>query len=204
MIRSASPEMINILHRGDGFCFGETAGEVCLLRNGISYGMSDYPFEPCLYIKSSDGLYVTIRHSFTVAELCEAVRKGGTIRMITGDEYDVRGIFRLILKAIDLGREFVDIGYVEGHCFMEVLKRLGAVSPETAVDLREAGMANPNVMNPLLHSKKVGRTADARFYLRKAGEKDAGEADEDSGRFFRVISDRPEAVFRLARISEQE
>ena len=67
---------------------------------------------------------------------------------------------------------------------MDILAERGAVSPETAADLQDAGMSNPRMMNPLVHSKKVGETAEGRFYLRPAA--DAKEPDY----VFRLISNQ--------------
>ena len=85
--------------------------------------------------------------------------------MITGDEYDMQGICMLLRKALTLSKESVDIGYLEGRCFMDYLEECGATSEESAVPLTDSGIDNPNVMNPFLHSKKVKRTNDARYYL---------------------------------------
>ena len=85
--------------------------------------------------------------------------------MITGDEYDMQGICMLLRKALTLQKESVDVGYLEGCCFMDYLEECGAISEETAVPLTDSGIDNPKVMNPFLHSKKVKRTNDARYYI---------------------------------------
>ena len=173
-------EALEAIYQEGDLLLGEAEGKMYLYRGRDAYWLSDYPFEPCLYVKAFDGAMTVIHHAFTVEDLRRAARTDGAITMITGDEYDVRGICRLLLKAIDLPLAKVDIHYVEEHCFADYLKAHGAISSETAVDLASAGMKNPNVMNTFLHSKKVGRRADGAFYL--LGPK------EDDDRFSRVIS----------------
>lgn len=85
--------------------------------------------------------------------------------MITGNTYDKNGVFRLLRKAAELGRDSIDIAYAEGRCFMDYMKARGAYTEETAIDLREAGMKNPDSLNTFIHSKKVCRTSDGRFFL---------------------------------------
>lgn len=169
----------------DDIALWEDDGRFYMRMDDNVYRLSDHPYEPCLYIRLSDGKWVTIHNSFTVEELCRAMQTDGSIRMITGDEYTVRGVFELIRKAIGLSMESVDISYVEGRCFMDLLKEHGAVSPETAINLTDAGLKNPNVMNPFIHSKKVARTEEGSFYLSDP-EKEQGSA----GRCFRVISNQ--------------
>jgi hypothetical protein len=123
-------------------------------------------------------------------ELCRAAKTNGTIKMITGDEYDMHGICMLLRKALTLSKESVDIGYLEGCCFMDYLEKCGAASEETAVPLKDSGIDNPNVMNSFLHSKKVKRTNDARFYIVKSPEKDRTDMTGKTGRFLRVISNQ--------------
>ena len=140
-------------------------GQYYLFIGEQSCQLSDHPYGPCLYIKAAQGIFITVHNSFTLDELCRAAETNGTIKMITGDEYDMQGICMLLRKALTLSKESVDIGYLEGCCFMDYLEECGAASAETAVPLTDSGIDNPNVMNPFLHSKKVKRTNDARYYL---------------------------------------
>ena len=183
-----TPDSIRTIYCDDNILFGTTDERHYLVRNGEAYRLSDYPYEPCLYIKGPD-MMMTIHNSFTVDQLYRAVETGGSMTMVTGNEYDASGIFRLLAKAIDLGntgKDSVDIGYVESHCVVEDLKARGAVSEETAVDLEDFGIQNPNVMNTFLHCKKVCRTNLAKYYLPKSGSTAAEKKDD----FFRVISNQ--------------
>ena len=186
-MENTGKESLNLLYRSADVSLGEAGGKFYLISDGNTYRLADYRFEPCLYIQETNGKWITIHNSFTVEELCRAVRTNGSVRMITGNEYGIDEVFGLIRKAIGLAMGSVDIGYVEGRRFMDLLKEKGALSPETAADLTDEGLKNPNVMNPFIHSKKVGKTADGAFYLRTP---DKGSGPDASGRIFRVISDQ--------------
>lgn len=174
------------IYRGNGILLGETDGKYYLVAEENTYRLSDHIYEPCLYIKGSDRTMVTIHHAFTVDELCRTAQTGSSISMITGNDYNIDGVLKLICKAIALNRESVDLSYVEGHCFMDYMREHGAVSPETAVDPADAGMKNAP-MYSFIHSKKVARTSDGLFYLRDRS-KDTAPGQDD--RFFRVISNQ--------------
>lgn len=177
-------ESMRIIYR-DGDLLLVQSGEKYFLCTGErSYRLSSYLYDHCLYIKGPDGFYITIRHAFTLDELCRAAQTNGSMEMITGDEYDMKGICMLLRKALTLSMESVDIGYLEAVCFMDYLEECGAVSEETAVPLTDRGLKNPNVMNFLQHAKKVNRTNDARYYIAKIPEK--GSLD----RALRVISNQ--------------
>ena len=177
----------------DGYTILYIDGDLLLTDSGedmffvvgeSAYKLSDQLYEPCLYIRLPEGRWITIHHAFSMRELRRTALSDGTIKMITGDEYDMPGILMLMHKAVELARDSVDIGYLEAQCFMDYLRERGAVSKETGVSLYEAGIQNPNLMNTLLHCKKVDRTNDARYYLLKKGMSDAagtgGSADAGS------------------------
>ena len=164
-------ESLETIYRDGDILLGKYEGQYYLFKGEQSFQLSDHPYEPCLYIEAAQGIFITIHHSFTLDELCRAAKTNGTIRMITWNEYDMPGICMLLRKALALSKESVDIGYLEGCCFMDYLEECGATSEETAVPLTDRGIGNPNVMYPFLHSKKVKRTNDARYYLVKSPEK---------------------------------
>ena len=155
---------LRTIYQEDGCLLGVSDGKCYLVLGDITFRLDSNIYEPCLYIKGSDGTMVTLHHAFTVDTLCHAAETNGKIMMVTGNEYDIRGIITLIRKAIDLSKDSVDIGYVEGHCFMDYMVKHGALSPETAVDLADAGMKNSSLY-AFIHSKKIGQTSDGLFYL---------------------------------------
>ena len=158
-------ESLETIYQDGDLLLGKYEGQYYLFKGEQPYLLAGHPYEPCLYIKAAQGILITVHNSFTLDELCRAAETNGTIKMITGDEYDMQGICMLLRKALTLSKESVDIGYLEGRCFMDYLEECGATSEESAVPLTDSGIDNPNVMNPFLHSKKVKRTNDARYYL---------------------------------------
>lgn len=156
---------MRIFYNDGDLLFGQSGENYYLCTGERSYQLSSNIYEPCLYINGPDGFCITIHHAFTLDELCHTARTNGLMEMITGDKYDMHGICMLLRKALALSMESVDIGYLEARCFMDYLEECGAVSEETAVPLAGRGIRNPNVMNPLLHSKKVRRTKDAGYYI---------------------------------------
>ena len=110
-----------------------------------------------------------IHNAFTAGELCRVAWMKDTTRMVTGQSYDIWGLIKLIMKAVELKMDQMDIGYVESRCFMDILARQKAFSEETAFDLYSVGMENPNVMGNLIHAKKVMNTTSGKHYLLKAG-----------------------------------
>lgn len=147
------------------FKLTEGEGSAVLSDGTASYRLTDYIFDPGITVESQGGKCITLRNSFSLKELINASQTGGTVRLITGNEYDARGLYMLIVRAAGLPVESVDINYVEGLCFIDYLSEKGAVSEETAVSPAEAGISNPKIMNAFIHSKKVRITDDGRFYF---------------------------------------
>ena len=52
-------ESLNIIFQEGDFCLGEAAGRTYLVDGTRSFWFSDHPYEPCLYVKSSDGAMMT-------------------------------------------------------------------------------------------------------------------------------------------------
>ncbi|MCR4949790.1 MAG: hypothetical protein K6A40_00535 [Solobacterium sp.] len=145
-----------LLRQSDGTYYVSIADQTYLL--------SDHLYEPYLSMKSEKGMMI-IHNAFTLDELCRCAKTDGTVEMITGNAYNMKGICRLLRKAAALSRDSVDIGYLEGCCFLDLLADHGAFSEETAADPSSCGMKNPRLMQPFLHSKKACCTKDGRFYL---------------------------------------
>ena len=113
--------------------------------------------------------------------------------MISGNDYDVPGVFALIRKAIELERTDIDLSVVEQYRFLDFLKERGANSLETALSPADFGLKNCK-MTSFIHSKKVEWTVDGRFYIENeedASPKVAKAPDpETMERFSRVISNQ--------------
>lgn len=148
----------------------EKRGEkVFLIRGTDEYEISNGGREPDLYIRTPDRKWWMVHNAFTAGELCRVAWMKDTCRMVTGQSYDIRGLIKLIMKAVELKMDQMDIGYVESRCFMDILAQQKAFSEETAFDLYSVGMENPNVMGNLIHAKKVMNTTSGKHYLLKAG-----------------------------------
>ncbi len=189
-------EELSVFYQEQELILGEKEGRLYLLSGGESFLLTDYPFEPCLYMKSFDGKLTTIRHAFTADELRHLAAAGGTMCLISGNEYDLRGICMLLRKAAELSMDSVDSSYLEGRCFIDYLQYHGARSPETAISPANAGIQNANVMNPLLHSKKVSRTSDGLFYL--------GKPSPEADKYSRVISNQVRFGYGFRTVSGQK
>ncbi len=183
-------DSMSILYRDGDLLLGLSGEKYYLCTGERSYRLSSDPHGPCLYIKGPDGFYITIRHAFTLDELCRVAQTNGSMEMFTGDEYDMRGICMLLQKALTLSMESVDIGYLEALCFVDYLEECGAVSGETAVPLAARGIKDGNVMISFELAKKVKRTNDARYYIPKTPEKGSSDSAEKGGRVLRVISNQ--------------
>ncbi len=186
------------LYKDDALVFGKADGKFFLLNGGNSYRLTDYPKEPCLYIKGSDRTMTTIHHSFSVMDLCRMIRTNESVTMVTGSVHDIRGIFKLIRKAIELAVPSVDIGFLEVHCYMDYMKEHGAVSAETAVDRRAGGIEDPALLTPFIDAKIIGNTLKGRYYLRNPEEEEQ-EEEIDKDYCCRVISNQVRFGFGYRR-----
>lgn len=155
------------LYRRGGIRLDETDEGMILSAEGVSCRLTSHPWEPCLYIRLPDGRTLTLHNAFETREIGEAARSGGTVRMITGQSYDIAGLCDLLICAVRLNRESADIGYVEGWRFAECLRQEGAVSADTAVDLSAMGLRNPHTMDVFVRRKRVAVTPDGRYYVRE-------------------------------------
>ena len=110
-----------------------------------------------------------MHNAFTVEDI-RALAKGGTIAAVTGSEYDVGRLCRLLAFAAKNCPD-CDIGYAEGAVALEGLKALGALSPETAVRPEAVGVRK--ISDAFSHSKKrrerVMVTEEGKVYVRIKG-----------------------------------
>ena len=158
-------EALNVLYEDDKLVFGEADGRFWLLSGDISYRLTDYPEKRCLYLKGSDRSMTTILHCFTLTELCWLIRTGETLTMVSGSVRDVRGIFKLIHKAVELSMPSVDTGFLEVHCYIDYMREHGAVSAQTAVDRRDGGIEDPALLTPFIDARIIGNTLKGRDEL---------------------------------------
>ena len=156
------------------YCEGEVLlaeidGALWLSEGETLCMITSHPYEPCTYLKLRDGAELTIHNAFEVRTIKSLATNGGTVSSVTGNVHDLPGLCGLLLYAARLGGGSFDVGYLEARMIAGELARCGAVSADTAMDIAVFGVRNRNVMNGLVHGKRVGRTPDGRFFVRKRG-----------------------------------
>ena len=158
--------MENTLYRAEGLALTEEDGTLYLHANGESCRLACSPYEPCTYLYQGDSLRAAVHSAFTVEEI-RSLAKGGTATTVTGNEYDVGRLCRLLAFAAENCPD-CDIGYAEGALALEELKALGALSPETAVSPSAVGVRK--ISDAFSHSKRrkerVLYTAEGKAYVR--------------------------------------
>ena len=155
------------LYRDGGVFLADDGGSLCLGGGCMRFRLSSHPYEPCTYIHRPDGSVCIVHNAFNISELYESAQSGKPIRLATGHEYDPGGLCRLLLFAAGLGEDSFDITWLEGRYFIGMLDKSEAISQDTAVDLTEFGLVNRNIMNMFIHAKRIGMTADGRYYIRR-------------------------------------
>ncbi len=156
-----------VLHSTGDIALMVVNGELCLHDGAGLYQVCSHPYEPCTYLIRNGNIETTIHDAFEESSIRRVAEKKGTIRAITGTEYDADKICRLLAFAAKNCPNH-DISYVEGKLAIEKMKGLGATSPETAVDMSELGVRT--ISDAFSHSKKlterVMRTESGKVYLR--------------------------------------
>ncbi len=161
--------MEKTLYREESLALTEEDGTLSLRVGEETYRLACHPYEPCTYLYRGDRLSAAIHNAFTVEEI-RALAGGGTARTVTGNEYDVGRLCRLLAFAAENCPD-CDVGYAEGAVALEALKALGALSPETAVYPSAVGVRK--ISDAFSHSKRrkerVMYTEDGRAYVRIKG-----------------------------------
>ena len=130
--------MERTLYGEEGLALTEKDGELFLRIGEESCLVTCHPYGPCTRLYRGESLCAAIHNAFTAEEI-RALAKGGTARAVTGSEYDIGRLCRLLAFAVKNCPD-CDIGYAEGAVALEGLKALGALSPETAVSPSAVGV----------------------------------------------------------------
>lgn len=159
--------MDRTLYREGDLALTETAGELILHAAGSAYRLASQPYEPCTYLFEGETLRSAVHNAFTLDVLRALAERGGTIRSVTGNAYDIGRVCRLLAFAAEHCPDH-DFSYAEGAVALEALKALGALSPETAVKPEAVGVRK--ISDAFSHSRRrrerVMETEDGRVYLR--------------------------------------
>ena len=90
-----------------------SAKEMNFIYRGTVYAVSDYPYEPCLYLKKDGRLLSVIHNSFTVDNLIRVFSEGGSVHDVDREStaYDEAAFSRVLAAVVDSGRPDVDFTF---------------------------------------------------------------------------------------------
>ena len=90
-----------------------SAKEMNFIYRGTVYAVSDYPYEPCLYLKNDGRLLSVIHNSFTVDNLIRIFSEGGSVHDVDREStaYDEAAFSRVLAAVVDSGRSDVDFTF---------------------------------------------------------------------------------------------
>ena len=88
--------MIKEVYRDERYVLGQADGEPFVSIDGREYRLSCHPYEPCLYVKSPDGVMTAVHNAFDPSYVLEAFSDGKTVTSITGMEYDAEDFCRMV------------------------------------------------------------------------------------------------------------
>lgn len=155
-----------ILHQTGGFTLSEKGENLFLYSGTRVYSITSTPFEPCTFLKLDEHILSTIHNAFDCREILSLAQEGGTLHAVTGCEYDLPRLCRMLAYAAANPGDY-SIEYVEGKLAIEDMKQRGAISPETAVSLASLGIRH--ISRAFSHSRRlqerVMTTDDNRVYL---------------------------------------
>ena len=112
---------ITVVYEGDGIGLAGVDDELYLWDGTFAYKIGSHPYEPCTYLLRDGAICTTIHNAFDQREIYGLVKRGGILRSITGNEYDLPGICGFLAFAAQHFTD-VDISYAEGKFAIEKLK----------------------------------------------------------------------------------
>ncbi len=158
------------LYREGDLALTEEDGQLFLRAGAEVYRLASHPYEPCTCLYRGEELSAAIHNAFTLEEIRALAEQGATVRAVTGNEYDIGRVCRLLAFAAERCPD-CDVSYAEGAVALEALKKLGALSPETAVKPETVGVRK--ISDAFSHSKKrkerVMVTEEGKIYVRIKG-----------------------------------
>ncbi len=95
----------------------EENGELRFRDGTADYVVTSYPYEPCLYLTDGSGRRIVVHNSFESDWIASVAREGGTLRSLSGHEYDIAGLCALLRIAagegVDMNIDDVERLYAE-------------------------------------------------------------------------------------------
>ena len=156
-----------VVYSDDKYVLGQKDAEPYLTADGKVYSLSCHPYEPCTYIKNGGVLVSVIHNAFDPSVVLNAFAKGKTVDSISGKIYEAKEFCEMLTFAANNLYD-TDISYVEGAMAVAKMKAMGAVTPESAVDVRELGVRK--ISDRFSHSKKLDErvmyTEEGKVYVR--------------------------------------
>ena len=136
-IDNYNDDSIEILYQTEDVCLIYKDQDLVLVVDDKAYQLSSHPYEPCLYIKFDNKIITIIHNSFDVLEIIQLAKENGVMRAITGEEYDIKRICKLLVYAVNNNIFESDIGYLEKRLAKDGLIKCGANSKVEDSDLKE-------------------------------------------------------------------
>jgi hypothetical protein len=84
---------------------------IIFVHKGVTYDLSDHPYEPCTYIRLDGKIVCTLHNAFTVYDLPEWFAEGKKLKAINGKEYDEEGFCKVLAASIESGRSEMDFPF---------------------------------------------------------------------------------------------
>ena len=189
---------LTVYFDGDGIVLARGDGDLYLLDGSAVWKLGSSGYEPCTYLLRGGRVCTAIHNAFTEGAILALAKNGGTLRSVTGTEYPLGRLCRLLAFAA----RFADCGidWLEGKLAIETLKALGATSPETAVPPGELGLRY--VPSAVSHSKRLDErlmlTGDGRAYVRIKGQPGGAKRPETRQREARDVAKYSESDLEAA------
>ena len=92
--------MEKTLYHEAGLALTEEEGSLFLRAGTETYRLTCRPYEPCTCLYRGESLFAVIHNAFTAEEI-RSLAKGGTARSITGNDYDIGRVCRLLAFAAE-------------------------------------------------------------------------------------------------------
>ena len=166
-IRKWNIHLNMIVYMDDKYALIQERGKVCFIIEGRLYRLSCHPYEPCTYINIGNGIFICIHNAFDPLSVVETFARGKTVTSLSGKVYDGKEFCEMLDFMVDHFTD-TDISYLEGAIAVNKMKEIGAISPESAVEVEKLGVRK--ISDNFSHSRKLDErvmyTPDGKAYLR--------------------------------------
>lgn len=102
--------------------FTVSGDKLTFTYKGISYDVSFYPYEPCIYLYEGEKLVLVLHNAFTTHALIDAFAEGRALDGMDGILYDEDIMSQTLAAVLDSGRGDMDLTYAA--------KQLAGITPQ--------------------------------------------------------------------------